>query len=194
VKVSSYAGGTACATTASPAFSEVGQAVPPASPACGRFFHSLLPHHLSRRPETEKLSGIGHLCRRENTPRQDIGVGEDSHFPRSPEMLSRLIASSERGGVWEGRGSIHAMPRPARLVKAQHPRAAEPAHGEDVPRPGAVRGQEHATERPSHLRHRTAVEWSRSYFKYQDSGRSSGRQITSRLRATHVRGAVFASA
>jgi phosphocarrier protein FPr len=30
------AGGTACATTATPAFSEVGQAVPPASPACGR--------------------------------------------------------------------------------------------------------------------------------------------------------------
>ena len=30
------AGGTACATTATPAFSEGGQAVPPASPACGR--------------------------------------------------------------------------------------------------------------------------------------------------------------
>jgi hypothetical protein len=39
VRRSSYAGGTACATTASPAFSEVGQAVPPASPACGRLFH-----------------------------------------------------------------------------------------------------------------------------------------------------------
>jgi phosphocarrier protein FPr len=33
---SSNAGGTACATTTTPAFSEVGQAVPPASPACGR--------------------------------------------------------------------------------------------------------------------------------------------------------------
>jgi ADP-heptose:LPS heptosyltransferase len=39
VKELSYAGGTACATTTSPASSEVGQAVPPASPACGRFFH-----------------------------------------------------------------------------------------------------------------------------------------------------------
>jgi len=35
----SDAGGTACATATSPAFSEVGQAVPPASPACGRSFH-----------------------------------------------------------------------------------------------------------------------------------------------------------
>jgi len=39
VKEFSYAGGTACATTTSPACSEVRQAVPPASPACGRFFH-----------------------------------------------------------------------------------------------------------------------------------------------------------
>ena len=50
VKESSYAGGTACATTTSPACSEVGQAVPPASPASGRFFHASLesstgPHH-----------------------------------------------------------------------------------------------------------------------------------------------------
>jgi hypothetical protein len=43
VKEFSYAGGTACATTTSPASSEVGQAVPPASPACGRFFHSFRP-------------------------------------------------------------------------------------------------------------------------------------------------------
>jgi len=40
VKESGYAGGTACATTTSPAFSEVGWAVPPASPACGRLFHT----------------------------------------------------------------------------------------------------------------------------------------------------------
>ena len=42
VKEFSYAGGTACATTTTPAWAEsqVGQAVPPASPACGRFFHS----------------------------------------------------------------------------------------------------------------------------------------------------------
>jgi type II secretion system protein H len=36
---SGNAGGTACATTTSPAFSGVGQAVPPASPAGGRFCH-----------------------------------------------------------------------------------------------------------------------------------------------------------
>jgi amino acid adenylation domain-containing protein len=42
VKESSNAGGTACATTTSPAFSEVGQAVPPASPAGGRFLHGFL--------------------------------------------------------------------------------------------------------------------------------------------------------
>jgi polyisoprenoid-binding protein YceI len=37
-----FAGGTACATTTGPAFSEVLQAVPPASPACGRLFHGLV--------------------------------------------------------------------------------------------------------------------------------------------------------
>jgi polyisoprenoid-binding protein YceI len=37
--VNLYAGGTTCATTTGSAFSEVGQAVPPASPACGRIFH-----------------------------------------------------------------------------------------------------------------------------------------------------------
>ena len=37
-----FAGGTACATTTGPAFSKVGQAVPPAAPACGRFFHGLV--------------------------------------------------------------------------------------------------------------------------------------------------------
>jgi polyisoprenoid-binding protein YceI len=40
--VNLFTGGTACATTTGPAFSEVGQAVPPASPACGRFFHGLV--------------------------------------------------------------------------------------------------------------------------------------------------------
>ena len=40
---STCAGGTACATTTSPASSEVGQAVPPASPACGRFFQAMQP-------------------------------------------------------------------------------------------------------------------------------------------------------
>ena len=66
--------------------------------------------------------------------------------------------------------------------------------GRPLGRGFSPRSGRHAPERPRQLRHRTAVGWSRSYFKYQDSGHSSGRQITSRLRATHVRGAVFASA
>ena len=39
VRKSRHAGETACATNAGRLFEEVGQAVPPASPACGRFLH-----------------------------------------------------------------------------------------------------------------------------------------------------------
>jgi hypothetical protein len=64
VKEFSYAGGTACATTTSPASSEtspasseVGQAVPPASPACGRFFHGFL--KLQRRRDQQQPRRLG---------------------------------------------------------------------------------------------------------------------------------------
>src|ERR1035437_5508120 len=47
-------GGTACATTTSPAFSEVGQAVPPASRACGRLRYAFKAANV-----TERLPAIG---------------------------------------------------------------------------------------------------------------------------------------
>ena len=68
VKESSYAGGTACATTTSPAFSEVGRAIPPASPACGRLFH------------TFSESGFRVLSPGFQTTVQDLGRFGFTHF------------------------------------------------------------------------------------------------------------------
>jgi hypothetical protein len=77
VKESSYAGGTACATTTSPALSEMGRAVPPASPAYGRLFHSFLRRRRDARCSTSLRAASVGGC--EKLPAN--GQGANSSIP-----------------------------------------------------------------------------------------------------------------